>query len=177
MQKNLVVTLMGQDHIGIVDHVTDIIVKYHGNIKESKMARLGGEFAMLLLISIDPEKLEILESAISNLQDEGYQLFYKETSPKKAEKFKGWVPYEVIVTGADHEGIVNQVTHQIAKQGINIESIDTQTSSAPMSGTRLFSMNAIVLVPPKKSFHEWANKLDEVADELNVTIDLSPYRG
>lgn len=168
---------MGQDHIGIVEHVSDIIVKYHGNIKESKMARLGGEFAMLILISIDEEKLEILESAISNLQEEGYQLFYKETSPEKAKKFKGWVPYEIKVTGADHEGIVNKVTHHIAEQGINIESVDTQTSSAPMSGTQLFIMEAIILVPPKKTFHSWADKLDEIADSLNVTIDASPYKG
>ncbi|HMA61492.1 MAG TPA: ACT domain-containing protein [bacterium] len=177
MQKKLVITLMGQDHIGIVDHVTDIIVKYHGNIEESKMARLGGEFAMLLLIAIDPTKLEILESAISNLQDEGYKILYKETSPEKAEKFEGWVPYKITVTGADHEGIVNNVTHQIAEQGINIESIDTQTSSAPMSGTQLFTMNAIILVPPERSYHSWADNLDEVADSLNVTIDISPYRG
>lgn len=177
MQKYLVVSLLGQDHIGIVDHVTDIIVKYHGNIEESKMARLGGEFAMLLLISIDEEKLEVLEEAIADLQDEGYQIFYKETTQEKAERFDGWVPYEIAVTGADHEGIVNQVTHQIAEQGINIESADTHTSSAPMSGTQLFSMDAIILVPPKKSFHSWADKLDDVADSLNVTIDVSPYKG
>ena len=87
------------------------------------------------------------------------------------------MPYKITVTGADHEGIVNNVTHQIAEQGINIESIDTQTSSAPMSGTQLFTMNAIILVPPERSYHSWADNLDEVADSLNVTIDISPYRG
>ena len=177
MQKKLVITLMGQDHIGIVDHVTDIIVEHHGNIEESKMSRLGGEFAMLMLIAVDFENLETLESSISNLHDEGYQLFYKVTSPEKSEEFKGWLPYKISVTGADQEGIVNKLTHQISKQRINIESADAHTTPAPMSGTQIFSMEAVILVPPERSFHEWSDKLEKVADSLNVTLDIEPYKG
>lgn len=177
MHKNLVLTLIGQDNIGIVEHVTNIILKYNGNITESKMARLGGEFAMLMQISVSKESFTTIEKALTKLQDEGYQIYYKETSDESSQKFIGWLPYEIMVTGADHEGIINQVTAKIAKNGMNIESIDTKTSLAPMSGTALFSMTAIVLAPPKKTIHRWAEELDEVADEMNVDIEIFNYKG
>lgn len=177
MHKNLVLTLIGQDNIGIVEHVTNIILKYNGNITESKMARMGGEFTMLMQISIADDQFSTLESALSSLKDEGYQIFYKETSDVSSEKFAGWLPYEIIVTGADHEGIINHVTAKLSQNGMNIESIDTKTSLAPMSGTALFSMTAIVLAPPKKTIHTWAEQLDDVAEEVNVDIDIYNYKG
>jgi len=177
MAKNLVVTLIGKDEIGIVEKVTNIILKYHGNIIESKMARLGGEFVMLLQIIVGENEMIVLEKTITKLEDEGYKVFYKETVDNTSEKFLGWLPYEIIVTGADHEGIINQLTHQLAKNGMNVESIDTKTSPAPMSGTALFTMNAVVLAPPKKTIQTWAEELDEAAAEMNVDIDIYNYRG
>ena len=177
MSKNLVITLIGRDEIGIVDKVTNIILKYHGNIIESKMARLGGEFVMLLQVDVAKNDLKLLEETITQFEDQGYKVFYKETVVDTRDKFNGWLPYEIIVTGADHEGIINQVTHQLAKNGMNVESIDTKISSAPMSGTALFSMNAVVMAPPKKTIQTWAEELDEVATEMNVDIDIFNYRG
>ncbi|MBN2281930.1 MAG: transcriptional regulator [Candidatus Marinimicrobia bacterium] len=177
MTKNLVVTLIGKDEIGIVEKVTRIVLKYHGNITESKMARLGGEFAMLLQIRVDDNERKLLEMTIAGLEDQGFQVFYKETFDETPAKFKGWLPYEITITGADHEGIINQVTSRLAKNGMNVESIDTKITMAPMSGTALFNMNAIVMAPPKKTIQTWAEELDEVAAEMNVDIDIDNYRG
>ncbi len=176
MTKNLVVTLVGKDEIGIVEKVTNIILKYHGNILESKMARLGGEFTMMLEIAVESAEMETLETTISKLEDHGYKVFYKETEAPDSNKFDGWLPYEIVVSGADHKGIINNVTHQLAKNGMNIESIDTITKSAPMSGTRLFNMTAVVMAPPGKSIHSWAEEIDEVAHEMNVDIDIYNYK-
>ncbi len=117
------------------------------------MARLGGEFTMLMQINIDEDNSIPLENSVKQMQNEGYQIFLKETAMDSSDKFFGWLPYEIVVNGADHEGIVNNVTHQLAKNGMNIESIDTKTSLAPMSGTLLFTMTAIVLAPPKHTIH------------------------
>ena len=51
MQKSFVITITGDDRVGIVDDVTKIILAHHGNVDSSRMARLGGVFAMLFLVS------------------------------------------------------------------------------------------------------------------------------
>lgn len=48
MDSNLVVTITGPDKIGLVERVSKLVVECHGNIAASRMAHLGGEFAMLM---------------------------------------------------------------------------------------------------------------------------------
>ena len=57
MRRHLVMTFVGPDQIGIVDRVTRMILEYDGNVEESRMTRLGGEFAMLLLISVPARQI------------------------------------------------------------------------------------------------------------------------
>jgi glycine cleavage system transcriptional repressor len=66
MQKNLVVTLTGQDRVGIVEQVTKKVLEYGGNVEASRMARLGGEFAVLMLVSIKADRLESLQQESIN---------------------------------------------------------------------------------------------------------------
>jgi len=62
-------TLVGPDHVGIVDRVTKKILEFHGNIEESRMARLGGDFSMLLLISVTEDKREALIEELQSIAD------------------------------------------------------------------------------------------------------------
>ena len=50
MRKNLVMTVTGNDRIGIVEEVTGLVLSFEGNVDASKMARLGGEFVMRLCV-------------------------------------------------------------------------------------------------------------------------------
>ena len=74
------------------------------------MARLGGEFAMLFLVSVPPGKLEDLMQDVSALREEGYAVTTRETGEGDPAKFAGWMPYRIEVSGADHEGIIHHIT-------------------------------------------------------------------
>ena len=50
MQKTFVLTLTGPDRIGFVEKVTGLLLERGGNVETSRMARLGGEFAILMLV-------------------------------------------------------------------------------------------------------------------------------
>jgi len=173
MNKNIVLTLTGHDRVGIVKEITNALAKHGGNVETSRMARLGGEFVMLALISITDEKLVPLEADFQQLRDEGFQITLLQTESDHAKKYAGWLPYQIEVLGADHEGIIYEIAQHLAQQGINIEDVETTTAPAPMSGTPLFTMNAIVLVPPQLPFSKWSNALDEIGDRLNVTIEVT----
>ena len=177
MRKNIVLTLTGSDRVGIVDSVTDVLVKYDGNVETSRMARLGGEFAMLMLVSMPEDQLEFFKDGVESLQKIGLQVNTKLTEQSHEKKYAGWLPYQIEVHGADHEGIVHQVAHYLTERGVNIESMDTGIVPAPMSGTLFFSMDAVVLVPPSSSHKDWQSELEDVADKLNVDIKVSAYKG
>ena len=173
MNKNIVLTLTGHDRVGIVKEVTNVFVKHGGNVETSRMAHLGGEFAMLALVSVAEDKLATLEKDLQKMRDEGFQITLLQTEDDHAAKYAGWLPYEIEVLGADHEGIIREVAEYFADQGINIEEMETTTAPAPMSGTPLFMMQATVLVPPKLSYQKWSDALEEIGDMLNVNIKVS----
>lgn len=79
--------------------------------------------------------------------------------------------------GHDRIGIVHRITRHLAERGINVETVDTNTVKAPMSGTPLFEMTAVVLVPPSLVYHTLEDELEAIGDDLNVDIDIAPYTG
>ncbi len=74
MRKNIVLTLTGSDRLGIVESVTKMLLEYDGNVEASRMARLGGEFAMLMLFSLPEENLPRLEKGIQSLASQGFKV-------------------------------------------------------------------------------------------------------
>jgi glycine cleavage system transcriptional repressor len=171
MTKNIVLTLTGRDKIGIVENVTDVIVKRGGNVESSRMARLGGEFVMLMLLTLPDKDFAKLDQELEQLRGEGYQITLLQTEDD-SNKYLGWLPYEIEVMGADHEGIIYEISRHLAAQGINIENMDTSSTPAPMSGTPLFMMKGIVVVPPQLNFHVWSGALEDVGDKLNVSVKI-----
>ncbi|MBC8184652.1 transcriptional regulator [candidate division KSB1 bacterium] len=177
MQKNLALTLTGRDRIGIVEQVTKLVLYCGGNVESSRMTRLGGEFAMLMLVTVPEQKIEELNDSINSLQGQGFTVTSCQTEGSAPVKYAGWIPYQVEVNGADHEGIIHLIAHHLAEHNINIETMDTNMVKAPMSGTPLFMMTAVILAPSDLSYQELQNDLKTIADELNMDINISSYTG
>jgi len=168
----LVVTAVGQDRRGTVETITDVIVNHSANIEESRMARLGGEFAVIMLLSLAEENLSHLIENLKGLEKKGLTLTASETDFSRIEIFQGYVPYEISVIGADHEGIVNSVARYLASEHINVEEMDTRVTPAPNTGTPLFSMYAKIQAPPQLSLNQLREKLAIIGRDLDVDIDV-----
>ena len=178
MTKNaLVITATGPDKPGLVEQVTEVVGEHDGNVEASRMARLGGEFAMLMLVCAPGGHIDALRKALSGLRQRELQVVTRLTSGGNMEQYAGHIPYEIRFRGADHEGIVHSVTHYLASQDINIETLNTNVRKAPMTGTPLFEMDAVVLVPGSFNFHDLREALEEVGDQSGVDAEIIPYTG
>jgi glycine cleavage system transcriptional repressor len=173
MKRNFVLTLSGPDRIGIVDRVTGLLLDRGGNVETSRMARLGGEFAVLMLVSLPSEHCADLDRNLEGLTAEGYKVTTSQAAQTYAEAHLGWIPYQIEVEGADHEGIIHEVAHYLSLRGINIESMDSETISAPISGSPLFTMTAQVVVPPSLASQGWEAGLEEIGNLRNLEITVS----
>ena len=176
MQRHFVLTLTGPDRIGIVDRLTGVVLGRRGNVETSRMARLGGEFAVLMLVSMPTEQFAGLGHDLELLIAEGYRVTTTQAEKSYAETHPGWLPFHIEVHGADHEGIIHQVAHYLSKQGISIESMESETTSAPHSGSPLFTMTADVIVPPAVAGADWQAGLQHVAGQLNLEVRIAGAR-
>lgn len=171
MRTNIVLTLTGRDRIGIVEEITRLLLEHGANVETSRMARLGGEFALLALVSLPDERRTDLEAGLERLATQGFHVISSTTDT--AEAHAGWLPYKIQVRGADHEGIIHEVARHLAEAGITIETMDTGATRAPMSGTPFFMMTAFVLVPPGLHDQDWEDALHDAAHRLDVDIQVS----
>jgi glycine cleavage system transcriptional repressor len=170
---NFVLTLSGPDRVGIVDEVTGLLLDGGSNVETSRMARLGGEFAVLMLVSMSTEAFAGLEHGLARLIAQGYKVTTTRSDRTYAEAHPGWKHQQIEVEGADHEGIIHEVARYLARLGINIESMDSETAPAPHTGVPIFTMTAHVAVPPEAAGQAWEAGLQDIAGLLNLEIRVS----
>ena len=132
-KEYLVTTIVGPDRRGIVEKITAVTLDYQANIEESRMARLGGEFAVIMLLSLPGERKKDLLTGLDSLAEHGLTIITRQTSLSRLERFQGYVPYEISVFGADHEGIVHSVAQYLTSERMNIETMDTHVTKADRS--------------------------------------------
>ena len=167
MRKQLVLTASGRDRPGVLEEVTRLIVRHHGNVEASRFQRLGGDFAMLMFVTAPVDQIERLRAVLGELH---FAKFDVQTRLSEASEAPDESATECAITvlGADHLGIIHEITRYLADQGINVERMNTEVTAAPMSGAPLFSMSAVVRVPRKLSISDLREALDFIGRELNV---------
>src|SRR5438270_6520050 len=105
----IAVTAVGRDRPGIVARVTGAMLDLGCNLGETSMARLRGEFAMILLVRLS-ERGEVKE-ARDRLQVLGVEMDLTVTvrelaAEESAAADEGGAAYILRVYGADRPGIV-----------------------------------------------------------------------
>lgn len=171
MRSDILFTLTGTDRVGIVEEVSRVLLQLGGSVGTSRMARLGGEFAILMLVSLPEENVAKLDSAFTQLTDAGYRISAVPTGAATPD-YRGWRAYRVAVSGADHEGIVHEIAAGLSAAGISIESAETGSTQAPVTGAPLFFMTALVLVPPTLAEQDWVEALEDAAQAANVEVTV-----
>jgi glycine cleavage system transcriptional repressor len=169
--SQLVLTALGPDRPGIVDTISKYIFKHNGNIEDSRMAVLGSEFAMIMLISGSMDTISAIRQNKSEIEKEaGISIVVKETRIRS--KPKGIIPYKITVTCLDHPGVVHQISSLIASKSINIEAMETESYEAPITGSQLFRFEAIVSIPASKSISDLKKDLEKLAEESNFDLRM-----
>ncbi len=172
MKNHLVITAVGEDRPGIVAHLAEVFVKNSANMEESRMAILGGEFAVIGLVTVPSEAIDGLNRDLDALKSEGISVTVRNTRPLSTERFAGYTTYTISVSGADHEGIVHRISMFLRDRAINIQSVETGIVNAPETGSPLFCMSGTVQVPPSISLQELQKNLNAIGDEECVDVKI-----
>jgi len=83
-----------------------------------------------------------------------------------------FLPYQIRVTGVDRPGIVQRVAAVLAGRGVNVASLDSRLSFAPLSGTPMFILEAALQIPSQLALSDLRRELAAVCDEENWDFTL-----
>src|SRR3989338_3314262 len=170
MKRTWILTAIGRDRPGIVANVTKVLYGLGGNLEDSAMTRLAGEFAIILAFAapthVTASRVEQafaptatrlrLTIAVNPVTVSG-----RRPAPRR--------PYLISVYGADHPGIVYRVAELLARSKINITDLSTHRTT----GNRpLYHLLLEVELPNRLDPARLERRLKTLGRRLGVTVSL-----
>ena len=139
-----VITSFGRDRKGIVNEVTAAVLAARGNVEESRMARLRGDFTITMLVSFvrDQSDVDAFKSDLARI--EGLTTSVRASSECEDAAKTVSTHRRVLLRGNDFPGITHAFTRVLFDRDVNIESMTTDTAPAPFGTERLFLVDALV---------------------------------
>jgi|TARA_B110000902_G_scaffold256128_1_gene322469 glycine cleavage system regulatory protein len=169
MTTNLVLTVIADDKPGLVESLAQVIASNSGNWLESSMSQLAGKFAGILRVSVKDERVETLIKELNELSPELKLVIEKAADASLAQPLR---MVELSLVGNDRPGIIKEISAAVSALGINVERLNTQCTPAPMSSDALFKAKATLEVPEQVALEALQDKLEELADDLIVEIQV-----
>ena len=167
------VTIISKDRPGIVADVTEVLFRLGCNIEDSSCTMLGGDFAMILIVShAKPFAKALLADEFKTLHERTGLAAYVRTLAEDEicpAREEGELCL-ISVYGSDRPGIVFRVTRALADRGVNITDLNTR-----LIGTREEPVYVLMLeaaLPAGVTVEDAAGLLEKLKKELSVEIGV-----
>ncbi len=169
MMESLVLTVIGPDKPGVVDALSKAIAARGASWEESRMARLAGQFAGILLVKVPPAEKEALVAALRALGAAGLEVV---VAHGVAEGERTGRTAVLSLVGSDRPGIVQRISSVLAARGVNVDALETEVARAPVSSELLFHASATLTIPPGVTLAAVRGDLEAIASDLMVDLAI-----
>ena len=167
MIDHLVVTVLAEDRPGIVESLAQTVSAHSGNWMESRMNRLAGKFAGILLVEVATQNSSQLQKALGALKKQGISIRI-ENSTLVHDQHKIALCIDIIAN--DRPGIVDEIAVLLSSNNVNLKSLETFCASAPMSAGIMFHAQAYMQLPEVLSQDALMRLLESLSDDLMVEV-------
>jgi len=171
MNKSFIITILGPDQPGLVKSLSETLNKFQGNWTESRMTHLAGKFAGIVRVSLPVEQFEKLSLALNEIQTDTFRILIEEASSINKDEPEHILSLELMAQ--DRPGIIQDITHQLAKLNVNIEELESNVKEASMSGGTLFCAQLKLSLPSGIKAEVVQDTLEEMSDQFMVDINFS----
>jgi len=170
--SHFALTVVGRDRPGIVSQVTEILFRLGCNIADSSCSILGGQFAMILILS-HPEFTgkEDFGTAFAPLEENNLSVLLRTLKPggETRPDLHGEICM-ISVYGADKPGIVYRVAKLLGDHQINITDLNTKLIGSKERPVYVMMIEAVL--QEGRSVEEIEDWMEEVKRELEVDISV-----
>ncbi|WP_226344538.1 glycine cleavage system protein R [Agilicoccus flavus] len=166
----LVLTVIGDDRAGLVHALAEVVSSHGGNWEDSRMAHLGGTFAGLVEVGVADGRTEDLLHGLRSLAG------VLDVSARRAGAPAAGpdrVSLRLDLLGNDRPGIVREISQALSAGDVNVVSLTTDSSDAPMSGGRIFAATALLEAPAGADLDAVRDDLEALARDLMVDVTLA----
>lgn len=169
----LVLTVVGDDRVGLVKALADVVSSNGGNWERSHLAELAGTFAGVVVVTVPDSRADQLQAALTPL--DGLLEVRVRSAAETLDAHPAATPTRQVrleLLGNDRPGIVAAVSGILAEHGLGVADLQTAIREAPMAGGLLFETSAVVTVSDDDSLAAVRHDLEELATEILVDLTV-----
>jgi glycine cleavage system transcriptional repressor len=175
--KLLAITGVGPDKPGLVAGLAHLVCQFNGNIDDSTMTRLAGQFAMILIITLpmDTNDDDFLAACNTLAQQLNIALNVSplaEPAPNALSTPTAHADFILTVAGHDRTGITYHVTQALAKHGANITDLTARQMQGDEGLVYLMVVEFDLVNPATRQALQ--TELDSLATTLNLDMRCRP---
>ena len=168
---SLVLTLVGPDRPGLVSALSEKVASFGGNWLESQMARLAGQFAGVLLVTVPDADVDAFATGLQELERDGLRVAIRRAGAE--EPAQAYKTLRLDLVAHDRPGIVRDITRVLAERRVNIVELTTTVTSGSFSAEQMFRAAARLRMPDGVTADELKAVLEQLGNELMIDIALS----
>ena len=169
----LLIWAVGPDRPGIVGELTGKLHASAGNLLDSRMVNLRGQFAAILVAEVPADSAQQVSANLRSAgQEMGLQLTV-EPAPQTPAVVEG-MRYRLKTYSLDQPGIVARLSKVLRDHGVNIEELSARQESAAFAGDPLFIAELRLTIPKTVPLRTLRDQLELLCTEMNCDIDLDP---
>jgi glycine cleavage system transcriptional repressor len=167
------VTIISKDRPGIVADTTEVLYRLGCNIEDSSCTMLGGDFALILIVSHEKPFTKARLADEFRALHERTGLAANVRALSEGEVCRREEPGElciISVYGSDQPGIVYRVTRELADRQVNITDLNTRLIGTKEEPVYVLMLEAIL--PDGMGVDDATALLENLKKELNVEIGV-----
>lgn len=172
----LIITAVGPDRPGIVGELTGHLHSGGANLLDTRMINLRGQFAMLILLEGEENKISELSRRLPVIAEQmnlRMERFAQPVTGESKSPPRG-LGFVLKTYSLDQPGIVARVSQVLRRHGVNIEELSARQESAAFDGGAIFLTEMRLTVPAAVTLGKLRAELESVGGELNCDVDLDP---
>lgn len=166
----LVLTVVGEDRVGLVKALADVVSRHGGSWARSHLAELEGTFAGVVVVTVPDGQAAQLRTALDPL--EGLLDVSVRSALPAPDPVLERPQVRLELVGNDRPGIVASVSGILAEHGLDVVDLQTRTREAPMAGGLLFEAAAVLAVDSIDRLEAVRVALEGLASEILVDVSV-----
>ncbi|MCZ4294093.1 MULTISPECIES: glycine cleavage system protein R [Vibrio] len=169
MQSTFIVNFVGKATPATIKQLAAITHENGGKWLISKVNFIEDQVAAVIKVELPTENAEVVKDAFNGHPD----LLVQITESDQANHHVDTI-YQLRLDSNDRAGIVNEITHVLDGQGINILDMDCQRVFIAGGGgvsSSLFTANMAIRLPKELDIKDVANELESLSEDTRVLVE------
>lgn len=174
--EHIVISAIGENNPNAISELFLLSAKNDCNIEETRLAAMGAEIAITMLISGAWNAIAKIEAGLENLK-ENFILTAKRTKlPQVTEETPALLPYVVELVAINEPGLIYEIVNFFVRQTIAITNLQTNTYTTLRSISPMLSLRMQIGLPAELSIASFREQFALFCDDLNLDGVLEPEK-